>query len=439
MAALDSEQVTKAVKALLAYVKKSKDDTKLFLNEDENILLNVTVWKIPNQELTIKITLPHGIRSENKEVCLFTKDEPNMTAEQTERFYRKLLNKHGIQNITEIVPYKALKTEYKPFEAKRRLLNRFDLFLADDRIRRLLPSHLSKHFYKSKKVPLSVNLSAKNLAENLNRRIQGTILPISKRGSCYASRVAHTGMKLQEVVENVTAAVQVIAEMMPMRWKNVKILHLKTTTSIALPIYASGMQNLQELEGSLPKAPKKRLKAKKVAKSEKATKEPSSTEVASVLVGAVKKAKPSKPPVAKKQAAEEEIPQLVPIEEQTPAKKAKLQTLNGESKTTPKAVDGNETRVGGEPEQMKCDDTQQTPKQNPDSQELQTPAAQAKGLQTPKQAAKRKDSLLWSGAQKKNAKTPQQKPGGTPKTGKLVKSAMKTPKQKQKQKVPQSA
>ncbi|XP_078415246.1 ribosomal L1 domain-containing protein 1 isoform X3 [Cetorhinus maximus] len=447
MAALDSEQVAKAVKALQAYVKKSKNDTKLFLNEDENILLNVTVWKIPNREQTIKITLPHGIRTETMEVCLFTKDEPNMTADQTERFYKRLLSKHGIENVTQVIPYKTLKTEYKPFEAKRRLLNRFDLFLADDRIRRFLPSHLGKHFYKSKKAPLSVKLSSKSLAKDLNKRIQGTILPVNKKGSCYASRVAHTGMKLQDTVENVIAAVRVITENLPKQWKNVKILHLKTTTSVALPIYASGMQNLQELGKSLPKAPKKKQKANKqkkaakVVNSEIATEVPSSTEVTSVLVEAVKeKAKKPKPPVANKHAAEEEIPQLVPIEEQTPMKKAKLQQgLNGRKNTTPKAADGNETPVGEKLQQEKCKKAPQTPKQNPESLGLQTPATRGKCLQTPKQEVGKKDFLLESSTQKKTAKKPQQKSAGTPKTKKLAKSATKTPKQKQKRTIPQSA
>lgn len=51
----------------------------------------------------------------------------------------------------QVISYKTLKKEYKMFEAKRRLLNSFDLFLSDDRIRRLLPSHLGKHFYEKKK------------------------------------------------------------------------------------------------------------------------------------------------------------------------------------------------------------------------------------------------------------------------------------------------
>ncbi|XP_067912347.1 ribosomal L1 domain-containing protein 1 [Heterodontus francisci] len=445
MAALDSEQVAKAVKALQAYVKKSRNDTKVFLNEDENIMLNVTVWKIPEQEKTIKITLPHGIRLETMEVCLFTKDEPNMTADQTERFYKKLLSKHGIEKITQIIPYKVLKTEYKPYEAKRRLLSRFDLFLADDRIRRLLPSHLGKHFYNSKKAPLSVKLSSKNLAKDLNKRIQGTILPVNKKGSCYASRVAHTGMKLQEAVENVTAAVSVIAEKLPKQWENVKILHLKTPTSVALPIYTSGMQNLQELQKKHPKAPKKQQKANKrrkatnVVNSETPTEVPSSAEVTSVLVEAVEEKSKQKPSIAKKHSAEEEIPQLVPIEEQKPTKKAKLQKLNGESHTTPKRVDGNETTVGKKLQQIKYKKTQETAKQNPESPGLQTPGKRGKHLQTPKQEVKKDDFLFERGAQKKTANKPQQKSIGIPKTKKLVKSAMKTPKRKQKRKVPRSA
>lgn len=46
--------------------------------------------------------LPHSIRSDLADVCLFTKDEPNVTPEKTERFYKKLLNKHGIKTISQV-------------------------------------------------------------------------------------------------------------------------------------------------------------------------------------------------------------------------------------------------------------------------------------------------------------------------------------------------
>ncbi|XP_066432314.1 ribosomal L1 domain-containing protein 1 isoform X5 [Eleutherodactylus coqui] len=244
---VDCEQVKKAIKALLAHHKSKNTANSLLLNEHDRISLMLTVWKIPSQTKTIKIPLPHGIRPDTCDVCLFTRDEPNMSAEQTEKFYRKLLSKHGLKQITEVIPLKKMKKEYKPFEAKRRLLSSFDLFLADERIRRLLPSLIGKHFYKAKREPLSVKLKGKNLAAVLKRNIQGTLLHITNKGCCYDIRVGHTGMEVGDTAENVLAVAQNIAEKLPQKWKNVKVLHLKTQSSVALPIYTSSFNNLKEL------------------------------------------------------------------------------------------------------------------------------------------------------------------------------------------------
>ena len=46
---------------------------------------------------------------------------------------------------------KQLKLEYKEFESKRNLVGMYDVFLADERIIRLLPSQLGKHFFKRKR------------------------------------------------------------------------------------------------------------------------------------------------------------------------------------------------------------------------------------------------------------------------------------------------
>lgn len=46
--------------------------------------------------------LPHGQRMDTDEVCLFTRDEPKMTSEQTQRFYKRLLEEKGVKNITEV-------------------------------------------------------------------------------------------------------------------------------------------------------------------------------------------------------------------------------------------------------------------------------------------------------------------------------------------------
>nr|XP_020475998.1 ribosomal L1 domain-containing protein 1 [Monopterus albus] len=322
---LDLVQVKKAVQALQAFLKTKSTPDFLLLDETQQISLLFTLWKIPRQAQTIRIPLPHGQRHDTDEVCLFTRDEPNMTSEQTQRFYKKLLEEKGVKNISEIIPYKVLKTEYKPYEAKRRLLGNFDMFLSDDRIRRLLPSHLGKHFYQRKKEPLCVNLQSKHLARDVHRVIQGTSLKVTNKGCCCMARVGHSGMTADEVTENVEAAVQAVVAKIHMKGPVMKLIHIKSQTSVALPIYTSDLSLLSvgkeadkqaqtpEEEGA---ADKKQAK-KKQTKGKKQT-------------GGTAKEQGEKKVKEKKKKAEaddeeEEIPQLVPIE--TPSKKPKVEKL----------------------------------------------------------------------------------------------------------------
>ncbi|XP_012373043.1 ribosomal L1 domain-containing protein 1 [Octodon degus] len=121
-AQLDKEQVRKAVEALLTHSKSRKNKNGLLLNENENLFLMVVLWKIPGKELRVRLSLPHGIRSDLSEICLFTKDELQST-EQTERFYRKLLNKHGIKTIsrffyTAVLNFSAVRIGHTGMQAQ---------------------------------------------------------------------------------------------------------------------------------------------------------------------------------------------------------------------------------------------------------------------------------------------------------------------------------
>ncbi|CAL8381497.1 ribosomal L1 domain-containing protein 1 [Gadus morhua] len=287
---LDREQVKKAVLALQAFLKSKSTSEALFLNESEHISLLFTLWKIPKKARNIRVPLPHNQRSDTDEVCLFTRDEPNMTGEQTQRFYKRLLEEKGI-NIAEVIPYKLLKTEYKSIESKRRLLGNFDVFLSDDRIRRLLPSHLGKNFYKNKKDPLSVNLQSKSLARDLNSVIHGTRVKINNKGACCMASIGHSGMTTEQLTENIESAVKGVDEMRT-QGAVVKLIHLKSLASVALPIYNAVLSQIANLDVAQKSANylKKKMVAKKVSGADD---------------------------------NDEEIPTLVPIG--TPAKKAKLE------------------------------------------------------------------------------------------------------------------
>ncbi|XP_014855685.1 PREDICTED: ribosomal L1 domain-containing protein 1 isoform X1 [Poecilia mexicana] len=299
---LDRAQVKKAVQALQSFLKsKSKADV-LLLDDGQPISLLFTLWKIPRQTQTIRIPLPHGQRSDTDEVCLFTRDEPRMSAEQTQRFYKKLLEERGVRNVSEIIPLNTLKKEYKPYEAKRRLLGNFDMFLSDERIRRLLPSHLGKHFYTTKKMPISINLQSNNLGRDVQRLVQGTRLTVTNRGCCSMARVAHSNMTADEVTENVEAAVRTVAAKLRMKGSVVKLIHLKSLTSVALPIYTSDLSRISVLQRS-----KDNSKTKKVKKNEAGD----------------ETTKEQKKKKQRDEEEEEEIPQLVPIE--TPSKRPKME------------------------------------------------------------------------------------------------------------------
>ncbi|XP_053699684.1 ribosomal L1 domain-containing protein 1 [Synchiropus splendidus] len=314
---VDQSQVNKAVKALLAYLKSSPTKDSSLLEDTQPISLLFTLWKIPRQAQTIRIPLPHGQRPDTDEVCLFTRDEPNMTAEQTQRFYKTLLEKKGVKYITEVIPFKMLKTEYKPFEAKRRLLGNFNMFLSDDRIRRLLPSHIGRHFYERKKEPLSINLMGKSLAWDVQRLVQGTNLKVTNKGCCCTAHVGNSGLTAEQLVENIESAVQTVMAKIKMTGPVLKVIHLKSKKSVALPIYTSDLNHLKVLDEAKLLARTKKKEKRKAEKNEQAKQEDSSEK------GELKPEEQSKDEEAVKEDEEEEIPQLVPIE--TPTKKAKLE------------------------------------------------------------------------------------------------------------------
>lgn len=55
--------------------------------------------------------LPHALYNESVEVCLFTRDEPNMTPDQTERFYKKLLTQSGVKFMPQVCDFFHLYCE----------------------------------------------------------------------------------------------------------------------------------------------------------------------------------------------------------------------------------------------------------------------------------------------------------------------------------------
>ncbi len=183
--------------------------------------------------------VPHPLRTPETEICLFTKDDNKMDSDATAIHYKELLQEKGVTEVNEVMPLQVLKKEFKMFNSRRQLSKRYDIFLADDRIFRLLHVHLGKEFYKRKKYPVQVDLTKNNLKKEILKAVDTSRFILTNRGNTNHMTVAHTHMSLDQIMENIMAAVQGITAKIPMGWNNIKALYIRTDESVSLPVHTS--------------------------------------------------------------------------------------------------------------------------------------------------------------------------------------------------------
>ena len=148
----------------------------------------------------------HNPLPDPHEVCLIVKDLEKGTRpdhEPSKRHFLDLLKAKGVEGVSEVIPLRELKVEYKQFEAKTALFHRFDKFLVDDRILRLVPKFLGKQMYKRKRFPVPVKLGAGDLKAEIVRAIRTAVLPLNHHGTCSMINVGNASMKSAHVADNV--------------------------------------------------------------------------------------------------------------------------------------------------------------------------------------------------------------------------------------------
>lgn len=256
---LDSSKIRQTVEALLAFVKQKKkqksDEEKQVLLADENELfeIQVSVWLIGGQRTTtVPIYLPHNMYQSDRDALLFVKDINKKQPEFTQFHYKDLLSDKGVEGVSEVMPLRVLKKEYGPFEARRNLAKSYDLFLTDVKIFGCLSNHLGKEFYKRNKYPVTVDLDKTDLKKEISRAINAAYISLSNKGSCSSTNIAHTGMSTESIVGNVEKAMNTIGEKIHGGWDNIKSVHLRTKSSISLPIYTNLIQPHWDLKKDTP-------------------------------------------------------------------------------------------------------------------------------------------------------------------------------------------
>jgi ribosome biogenesis protein UTP30 len=157
-----------------------------------------------------------------------------------------------------------IRKKWTQYEAQRKLFAEHDIFLADDRIIIQLPKLLGKTFYKSttkRPIPVSIQAQAprtdgkriakakdsyrekrgageaKDIAKEIEKAIGSALVHLSSSTNT-AIRVGYSGMKPEELAENIEAVSEVLIEKFVVKkWRGVRALHVKGAETASLPIW----------------------------------------------------------------------------------------------------------------------------------------------------------------------------------------------------------
>jgi len=168
-------------------------------------------------------------------VCVISDDRPKSRSPPSSDLLHESKSLHRLP-VSEVIPLSTLRTDYRPYESRRRLAASHDLFVADHAILPLLPRVLGKAFYSTKKAPIGVDFTRVGWPEQV-RKVLGSAFLYLRSGTCSGIKMGRLDMEVEEIVDNVMAAVEAAVEKVPKKWANVRALHLKAVDSVALPIY----------------------------------------------------------------------------------------------------------------------------------------------------------------------------------------------------------
>jgi len=224
------DNVVGAVTTLLDLVSKNQGNKKQLLEDAQMITIIITLHRITPKKRPKPyiIDIPHSLQNESTDICVFVKD-PAKT-------YKELFREIGVPNVKKVVGIESLRNKYHQYEARRKLLQSYDLFLCDENISLVLNRLLGKTFINTKRFPRPIRIKKTTLAQNVARARDSTYLYLTS-GSCVNVKIAKTSMDVKEISENILSSLDQIVKNIPGEWENIQSLNIKTNDSMAIPFY----------------------------------------------------------------------------------------------------------------------------------------------------------------------------------------------------------
>ncbi|KOC65137.1 Ribosomal L1 domain-containing protein [Habropoda laboriosa] len=258
---ISREHILQCINAIFHLTEEQLSKNALFDDESQPMFMQVTCIKVPKTpQRCMRILLPYSLVSTKDEVALFVCDLQRgrrKDYEPTIEHYENLLHKHGCTRVKSIIPLNQVKTEYDQYELKRKLVGSYDYFLVDGKIAGHLSHLLGRDFYKKRKLPTSVKMHSKNLKSEVEYALRHTVMQVHSFGDTHVVQIGHTSMKKKEILENILATCNYLSKHYPGGWANIRSVRIKTTTSVALPIYTTlKNKSLVDVPVVQPKRPK---------------------------------------------------------------------------------------------------------------------------------------------------------------------------------------
>lgn len=241
---IDSAQVLKAFSALSAHIARRNTTTSSALPLDGPsgnfrdpsntvfLQLTTTVVSTNSHVKPVRINLPHALHEpEEVSVGLLVKDPQRAVKDQ--------LVTEGIKCISRVVGVTKLKGKFKPYDARRALVQDHDLFLADARIVPTLPNLCGKVFFDARKNPITVDTTKKGDA--LRKELEGAIKAttyLPNKGTCTTIKLGYLGKHTpQQLTQNLLAVLPAVLTRVKGGWESLNNLDVKTGNSAALPVW----------------------------------------------------------------------------------------------------------------------------------------------------------------------------------------------------------
>jgi ribosome biogenesis protein UTP30 len=232
--------------------------------------------------------LKHSIHAD-ADICVFVRD-PAKT-------YKRLIKDADLPNVKKVIGVTKLRTEWGQFEARRKLLNSYDVFMCDDAISLVLTRFLGKQFITSKKFPVGVKMGPGHNVGTQILKMRDSVPFYLTAGTVQSIPIGRTSFTASQVTENLQSALALIVSHIPNKWLNVRQISVRTANSVALPIYTAVPTRPAQLKAAAlkEKAEKQALKQEKFAAmtaDAAATKAAAATSKAAVTAVAPKAAAP---------------------------------------------------------------------------------------------------------------------------------------------------